>query len=706
MRKKYKKNKKNNTDEKSHSLPDTLLEVDKPIEPVSEANQTSESYNQKHLFEKHSQNDDYLFEEIFEPKKNEHKFIKKMGCFLAGIALLLIIWFFIFPFIINTSFVNERLKLILGNKFNVKVETGSVKFSNWGKKFEIHASAVSLLDLEDGSVVAYADEIDFKLSPLYIFYGEKCLQNVKINSVDIPFPLVSIQKYMLSKGYLSHSFLDNYVKYNDDSMSFQNIDVKISPNASKLKINAVGDCEINFFKNTAFEFIGIYDLNTDHLKIDCFHLWGNRSIDMREIKDNNIVKSIIETPVRVVVAGEITENFIDLPEIQLMVDLCQAILKFKKTKTNLIFNINVDNQNFPNAGKLFNTRSRNETLEGVCLNVEARAISGKELISGGNISVKKGALRGVPFENANLEFSAVNDKFTDFNAAANLWNGFANINLNERTLNRQNYSQKNLKGNIFAFGIDLNNSFSDMEKMPALAGGELTLDFDFDFENLGIGEFLSKNLPDFKFDTATGSVILSNAYLSHFSNQEWLTSSEIPKLIKDYFGIAANITESTVSIPLLNKFIKKLALNKPRTFRSSVVIKNGQLSTPEVFADTPVGELIAKGSSNSNNVMEYILQLKLNEEIFKKYSTNPVLALFRKNEIIQLPIILSGEIGKPDVKLNLMPEKRAELENRLTEIIAEKLEKTMKKRDPDFKKSDKLDARIKNAIQSIIKKLL
>jgi len=329
-----------------------------------------------------------------------------------------------------------------------------------------------------------------------------------------------------------------------------------------------------------------------------------------------------------------------------------------------------------------------------------------KLISKGNLTVKKGTLRGVPFENAALDFVAINDRLTALDSSARVWNGYANINLLEETRRSAKGPWRNLVGEIYSSGIDLNDCLSSMERVPALTGGGLTLKLDFDFENLGISEFLTKKLPEFNFDHATGVIILSNAYLSHFSDQKWQTSPEIPRLVKDYLGMAGNITESSVSIPLLNKFIKDLSLNKPRTLKTSVIIENGKLSTPEVFADTPVGELIAKGSCDSNDVMNCKIQLRLNKKIFDEYHDNPILSMFRKDKIIELPIILSGELSRPDVKLNLNEEEQKEFEKRLTDIIAERLIKSMKKRDPDFVESDKIKERIKKTIRSVIKKLL
>ena len=697
MRKKFKKNNNNKTDEFNSSV----------VEPIPDIDKISEQHcNQEHLFQEHGCQAETSLEEKPLPKKNDRKLNKNLYYFAGAFVFLLLIWYFVFPFVVNSGIAKEHLELILGNKLNLKVETGKVTLSNWGKTLKVHANSVNFMDPDDDSVVAYVDRIHFEFSPLYILFGEKYLKNVKVSRLDIQLPAISIQKYMVSKGYLSHVFYKDSQKFKDDSMSFQNIDIKVEPVDSKLQINAIGDCEITFFKDSAFEFAGVYNPGKDHLKINCFHFWGNRIIDVREFKSNNIVRSAIKTPVSIDVSGVISKQFIDLPEIHLMVDSCQAIVNFKRLNGSILFNIDVNNQDFPNVGRLFNTRSFNEELKGVDLKLEAYTSKNDELISKGTLSVRKGTLRGVPFENANLKFASVNDRITLLDSSTHLWNGYASINLLEKNIKSKNGSAQNLVGDIFASRIDLNECLSSIEKIPALTGGELTLFLNFDFENLGIKEFISKKLPEFNFERGSGTVILSNAYLSHFSNPEWKSSPEIPKIIKDYFGIAESLTEASVSIPLLNKFIKELALNKPRTLKTSVVIENGKLSTPKLLADTPIGELIAKGSCNSNNVMNYKIQLKLDKNIYNKYKKSPIFSLFSKNEMIELPIILSGKLGHPDVKLNLTPKKRAELEKILTEIISENIYKSMKNKNKKIKKSDEIDGRIKSTIRSIINKLL
>ncbi len=671
-----------------------------------EAENTSERYVQKHLFPEPGGKSSFIPKTNDFFKKNQ-LVIKKYFCYIIGaIALMLLIWFLVFPIVANTGIMKEHLESILSKRLNVKVETGKVSFSNWGKFIKINANSVNLLDAEDDSFIAYMDGIHFELSPLYVLFGEEYLKHIKINRLDIELPAVSIQKFMFSKGYLSRTFYKSSLKFKDDSMSFQNIDIKVKPIDSKLQIAATGDCEIPFFKDAAFEFSGIYNSVKDHLDIDCFHLWGNRIIDKREFISNTIVRSVLETPVRVDISGEITKEYVDLPDIHLMLDLCQGIAAFKKSKSGLSFNININNQDFPNVGRLFKTRSRNEQLRGVNFQLRAHTSKENQLISKGSLTAEKGTLRGVPFESASLDFVAVNDRITALESSARFWNGYGYINLLEEVRRSAKGSRKNLVGEIYSSGIDLNDCLSSMVRVPALTGGGLTLKLDFDFENLGIGEFLTKKLPEFNFEHATGMIILSNAYLSHFSDQEWQSSPEIPGLVKDYLGIAGNITESSVSIPLLNKFIKKLSLNKPRTLKTSVIIENGKLSTPEVFADTPVGELIAKGSFGSNDVMNYKIQLRLNKNISDEYYDNPILSMFRKDKIIELPIILSGELSRPDVKLNLNEEEQKEFEKRLTDIIAERLTKSMKKRDPDFVESDNIKERIKKTIRSVIKRLL
>ncbi|GEM_PF-2429250 len=666
------------------------------------AGKTSKRYVQKNLFPVPGRAISFL--SFFKEKKLA---IKKILYYFAGaIALVLVVWFLIFPLIANSGMVKDHVETTMSERLNVKVETGKISFSNWGKLLKVNANAVNLLNAEDDTFIAYVDGIYFELSPLYILFGERHLKNIKVNRLDIELPPVSLQKFMLSKGYLSKAFYKSSMKFKDDSMSFQNIDIKIKPTDSKLEITATGDCEIPFFKDSAFEFSGVYNSLNDHLEINCFHLWGNRMIDQRKFVSNTIVRTVLETPISLDVSGEITKEYIDLPKIHLMVDLCQGIASFKKTRNGISFNMNVNNQDFPNIGRLFKTRSQNEKLQGINFLLEAKTSKEDKLVSEGRLTAKKGTLRGVPFENADLKFVSVNDRITSLDSFAKVWNGSLKLNLKEENRKSAKGSWRNLSGELYSSGVDLNDCLNSIERMPALAGGGLTLSLDFDFENLGVGEFLTKKLPEFNFEHAKGMVIISNAYLSHFSNEDWQTSPEIPRLVKDFLSMAGNITESSVSIPLLNKFIKDLALNKPRTLKTSVVIDNGKLSTPEVFADTPVGELLAKGACDSNDVMNYKIQLRLNKKIFDEYHDNPILSLFRKDKIIELPIILSGELSSPDVKLNLNKDEREELEKRLTEIITERLVKTLKKREPDFKETDAIKKRIEKTIRSVIKRLL
>ena len=74
------------------------------------------------------------------------------------------------------------------------------------------------------------------------------------------------------------------------------------------------------------------------------------------------------------------------------------------------------------------------------------------------------------------------------------------------------------------------------------------------------------------------------------------------------------MTGAPLSVPLINRVIKQLDMNNPRTVYAKLEINNGNLTAPEIKAETPVGTLFATGTCSEKGILDYNMRVNLNQK--------------------------------------------------------------------------------------------
>jgi len=176
--------------------------------------------------------------------------------------------------------------------------------------------------------------------------------------------------------------------------------------------------------------------------------------------------------------------------------------------------------------------------------------------------------------------------------------------------------------------------------------------------------------------------------------------------VRRFLNLVANMTGAPLSLPILNKLIKQFEINKPRTVFAKLQIRNGNLTAPEIKAETTVGTLLAAGTCSESGALNYHIEIVLNEDIIKKYGSHPLLSMFLKDNTLELPVLLTGSLDQPDVQLNLSPEQRIVFEERLTGIVMEYIEDKLLKKEEKAEVSEENMDSIKKTVQGLIKRFL
>jgi len=363
--------------------------------------------------------------------------------------------------------------------------------------------------------------------------------------------------------------------------------------------------------------------------------------------------------------------------------MCIINASYSKNSSGTFFNINAKDQNFNRIERLFKTRTKDNKL----------------------VDVSKGILRNVPFENFDVSFNLLNDRINSLNSSADAWNGKLYLNLLNK-MDPKGSTNNTLTGNISATEADLNAYLSDMSRLPARAGGEFNFNINFDVNNIGISRFIHTRLPQLDFTQGSGEISLSNAYLKYFKSEKWETTREVPKIVRRFLNLVANMTSAPLSLPILNKLIKQFEINKPRTVFAKVQIHDGILTSPEIRAETTVGTLVANGTCSDSGSLNYDLKINLNEDVIKKYGSHPLLSIFLNGDTLELPVLLTGTLDQPDIQLNMSPEQNILFEETLTKIVTEYVEDNLLKKEEKAELTEKNRNSIKRTVKSLIKRFL
>ncbi|RLD09184.1 MAG: hypothetical protein DRI44_09045 [Chlamydiae bacterium] len=636
--------------------------------------------------------------------KDKRIFFKVILAAVYSIISLLILWIIIPPIIANTSLITGPIERSLSKKFNAKVNVRKIRISNWTLTPKLRISSIDFYEKKTNIFLAFVDDVRMVLSPFSLLKGKIETKRINVSRVDVELPSLMIQHYLLNHKYIKKTFLDESSNKIDQFMSFVNGVITINESNSWSVINVKSDCELPFMSEAGISFN--YSVNTDKeiIKINKFHASGIRTIRKLDFNNRKSAFYTLDLPIDLNFTGMIKRDNINIAPIILTLETSIINASYTKNSTGTFFNINATEQNFNRIERLFNTRTRNNKLVDVSFKLKSHAAPGKKMHTDCTVNVKRGIFRNVPFKDYLMSFNLINDKIISFDSTANAWSGKLHLNLLDKP--GKGSTNNTLVGHLSATRADLNACLGGMSMMPARAGGEINFKINFDVDNMGIAQFIHNKLAQLEFNHGTGEICLSNAYLKYFTTERWQSTREIPKIVRRFLNLAANMTGAPLSLPILNKLIKQFEINKPRTVFAKLKITNGNLTAPEIRAETTIGTLLANGTCSDSGELNYSLEINLNEDIIKKYGNHPLLSMFLNNGTLELPVILTGTLEQPNIQLNLTPEQRELFEERLTNIVMEYVENKLIKKEDKAEISDKTMKSIKKTVKGLLKRFL
>jgi len=623
-----------------------------------------------------------------------------------SLAVILIIWMILPAIIANTPLITGPIERNLSKKFNAKVNVEKVRISNWTLRPKVRISTIDFYEKDTNLFLAFVDNVNMQLSPLSLLTGEINTEKITISRVDVELPSLIIQRYLLANKYISKTILDESMNKIDRFMSFVDGVISIDKSNGWDVVSVDSKCEFPFMSEAGISFRYAIDSENDIIKIQKFHASGIRSIERLDFTRGNSSRYTLDLPIDIDFEGTIKDKVINISPIKLTLEMCIINAAYTKNSSGTFFYVTAKDQNFNRIERLFKTRTKNNKLTDVSFQLNSHASSTrKEMLTDCSVQVRKGIFRNVPFENFSTKVNLLNDRINSFNCNVDTWNGKFHLDLLNKTDTRDS-TNNTLTGHISAGRVDLNACLSEMSRIPARTGGEFNFNIDFDVENIGIANFIHSKLLQLDFTHGTGDICLSNAYLKYFATENWGATHEVPKIVRRFLNLIANMTGAPLSLPILNKLIKQLEINKPRTVFAKIQINNGNLTSPEIKAETTVGTLFANGTCTDTGELNYHLRIDLNEDVIEKYGSHPLLSIFLKDNTVELPVILVGTLDQPDVQLNMTLEQQELFEEKLTDIVTEYVENNLLKKEEKVELTDDNLKSIKKTVKSLIKRFL
>lgn len=606
------------------------------------------------------------------------KLAKRLIIILICIAIA---WVALPPLIGSTEVGIRPVEKILSTYFGGRVDIHQMTVTTLRGPIELRIGSCDMYTRDGSEFIAAAHDMVVNMSVLDLFMGARKM-DIKVRRIDIESPVLLFHDYCLAQGYLSQSLIERSRFSMNNAMQLSGGKATLYRHSEGWKIRGTAAGESPVFNSVTCRVDAIIHSREKEWEIERIDVEGIRHIEQKFVKDGKFDTKIYNTPVRLNGYGTVGKQGIRFPHIVIECDEWEARVSAVYTNGHMQCSIDMTEQEEIRISKLVRTRTPGNVFRKCNAHITCSTDTRNNVLkTDAKLRAGSGVINDIPFEFGMMTCALENDKVTIMSSSADIWNGYAQVSLLEQrgaTLPGEKPATNSvLFGELRARKIDLNACLNQYSFVPATSGGELDFALSFDIDNVGVAEFVMTQLGNLDFIRGTGHATVSNAYLAFFASEQWQNSPHVPKLVKSYLGLAADMTDVPRALPLLRKVIKEYNPRLPRSVTMNFELNKGTITTPSLEALTPFGLLRAKGHCGNDGTLFYNVALKLNEELQAKYGQNQLLSLFTHNDEIILPVRMTGTLAQPHIELNLTPEQRAELEDRLWDIIREYFEKKM-----------------------------
>lgn len=594
----------------------------------------------------------------------------------AGAALVVFaaVWFIVPPMISDTPVLIRPLERMIGRTFGVRCDIQHARLTLATGWPTISISTMDVYRRDSDAFLAFVDSVDAEFVLWRLLIGSVKTRSMTIARIEVDAPFARLHHFFMQRGFLSHPVMNEASDTAREFLRFEDVRAAIFSRRGVWSVTLDGGCDSPLARDGRFSLEFSHDAASQKTVVKRFEIAGVRSFQQSRISGMKFEQSAVETPVSFGAAGTAAPGYLDFPSISFALGPCNGTASVRAIDTNIIFALDMDEQDIDDIGRVVRTREGSNTLTGFSFHLksETERKSGL-LISDGTLRVRGGLIRSVPFKDAMVKFQLHNDRLISFTGNAGVWNGRTHVILLDNegaSADGVASTNRSLLGTVSASDLDLNACLGALELLPARTGGDVSMMLSFDVDNMGIAGMFTRTGELLGRMHGGGEIIFSNAFLEFFGSDQWQLSPRVPAVVKNYLALSARLVGASSSVPLLNRVVRDAGLNAPRTLATHVSFEEGVITTPEVRASTPFGDVYANGRCTEDGRISYRVTLQLARELDRKYGDHPLLALFRTNDVVQVPVRLSGTIAQPRVEMDLSAGEKADLEDRMMEIVA------------------------------------
>jgi len=619
-----------------------------------------------------------------------------------GVVVVAILWVFLPPLFDNAPFVRRAFELRLGRLLNANVEIGQVSIATWtgGPTFDI--SAITVSEPESGITLAYAGQCILHADFWPMLIGRLSARDTRISRIDVDLPADRIHAYLLQRAYLSKPLLSNAHPGIRESLTLRDVVANIRSRRGIYSVSAHGLYDTMRLHDAAFDASLVFDRYTRETRVAHFGLTGIHRVVRHTVTAAGAQTFRYETPIACALVATVRPDSIIVPQMVVSAGTVHVEAQFEFAPSNTAFHITLPRQSI---GPIIWTASLPMTnmITDVECHVSGSTTTDDVLRSHARISARYGRLCGYVFSNMVATFQFDNDRINAMTAEGFVFGGAGRLTL--QSTDAKGIGET-LSGNVHVDGMALDDILNALGTAPIAGAGVLSADLRFQSDTARISDVVTRRLDRFDTINGVGTMSVSNAILQVFATEEWMRSPEVPKPLRRYLSLMANLSGAGQTIPLLARSLREITLKAPRTLTADVELTNGLFSTPSVRAMTPFGRFTATGNCDADGILNYTAAIHLTPTLVERYGTHPLLGMFRRGDDFVIPLRLHGTLMQPRAQLDLSEEQQAELEDRLMMEITAYLEKKMQRSQNGAATTPQDLQLIEKNVRALLRKLL
>ncbi|MBR5624005.1 hypothetical protein IKW72_03225 [bacterium] len=624
---------------------------------------------------------------------------------MALIPVCYILYALLPPLFANNFIFQDHLARKISKATGKRAEVVGFSLSSWTGPFKIEITALDLYETKDnGKMVVSLDHLKCKMLPWQILPPFFALREGNIRVLEWCRAGENIKKALRSLPYFP---LEKWPLWEDESRSaeFHSVRFDLKKEQGALLFSFTSDVDCPNLSESELSSRGRFYPASKVLLLNELKFSGRSRSLCRSIKDGKIVEDAYDIPFVLTCDLELEKDRTEIKNISFLADRFLSTGRISRSAEEFSFLLNGTGYFSQELAQLCGLNRRVSYFKELDCQVKGSAAPGQKLKTEGEGRFKEGQITGLSLENAQLTFSALDDRLTSLDLSSSFWQGVVNLKAKESKIGKENTLLKASFEIKEASASDMLEYFKCRGRMP---GGTISLYSEVFLTNGTLTAILSNGEETLRSLYGSGKISASNVDLAYFAKDDFLNGSA-PLVLQRVLGSGATLASAKEKLPFLQQIMQSLSKEKLKNYSASFRIKDGAIISPVTKLNGALGQMEASGRCQLSGEVDYSLKLILNQALSSKYAKQPLASLFLENGLIVLPIKMQGDLREPKISLDLSEEKKGLFEDRVLQLVTEFYNDKLRGAAGRFLgegESGDLMQKIEDSVKELLKKLL